>query len=367
MERGISFVVCTRNGAARLRPTLEHLAAQRFREPVAREVLLVDNASTDATGDAARRFLPCDPRLPLRIVHEPRPGTGFARGLGLREATYEYVTFVDDDNWLVPEFGQMAFDLMASDSTIGLLPARSEPVFAVPKPRWFDEWRSAYAVGEQFTVEGDVSRQFSQWWAAGLTVRTAAWKDLVENGFQPRLSGRDGRSLAGGEDTEICLALLLAGWRAHYDARLLFYHWMPAERLTLRYARRLIYQGPIPGASISAYRLLLRERHGIRGDPGLSPTSVTIARKMISAMLFAPRFGLWFLRNPRGDLAQLRLAASLGSLAASVHFGRCREELVARLRTATWLGRGPERVARRSRRAPESEKPAATHSGEARS
>jgi len=142
MVEGISFVVCTRNGAPRLPATLAHLAATRFRDDVSREVLIVDNASTDDTCEVARKALSGHPDLPLRIVHEPVPGTGFARVRGLREAAYDYVTFVDDDNWLVPDFGQIAFDLMHSDASIGLLPARSEAVFAAAKPRWFDAWQS---------------------------------------------------------------------------------------------------------------------------------------------------------------------------------------------------------------------------------
>ena len=61
-------------------------------------------------------------------------------------------------------------------------------------------------------------------------------------GFSPRLIGRSGASLAGGEDSELCRALLGAGWVLWYEPRLRLRHFMPAGRLTLAYARRLSFE-----------------------------------------------------------------------------------------------------------------------------
>lgn len=41
-----------------------------------------------------------DHPAPLRVVLEPRLGSNLARERGLREARYELVSFIDDDNWV---------------------------------------------------------------------------------------------------------------------------------------------------------------------------------------------------------------------------------------------------------------------------
>jgi GT2 family glycosyltransferase len=349
VSAGVSFVICTRNGGSRLTPTLEHLVAQRFRKEVAREVLLVDNASTDDTCEVARRVFAAstEARLPLRITHEPRPGNAYARARGLREAAFDYVIFVDDDNWLVPDFGQIAFDSMEEDRTIGILPAGSEAVFAAPEPPWFTAWRGAFAVGRQFAHAGDVSNASVAWRTAGLTVRRAAWRDLVDNGFAPWLKSREGGSLGGGEDTELCLALLLAGWRAHYDPRLSFAHWMPADRLEWRYACKLAYQGRAPNPVLAAYRRVLAERLGRGGAAGQPPTwKAGLAHEIVRAAYHVPRSIVWWMRGASFRLASLSVVSSLGGVVATRRFGQRYDALLAGLRGARWIGDGPARVAR---------------------
>jgi CDP-glycerol glycerophosphotransferase len=75
------------------------LAAGGGKPGASLEVIAVDDASPDRCGEilAARR----DPRL--RVIRTPAPGgPGPARDLGAKEATGEYVWFVDGDDELAP-------------------------------------------------------------------------------------------------------------------------------------------------------------------------------------------------------------------------------------------------------------------------
>src|SRR5690349_32179 len=60
------------------------------RMPAGYEPIVVDNGSTDGTGDAARA-------LGARVVEEPRPGFGAACFAGLTAARAEIVCFMDCD------------------------------------------------------------------------------------------------------------------------------------------------------------------------------------------------------------------------------------------------------------------------------
>ena len=63
---GVSVVVCTHDGAARLPATLAHLVSQTVPAGLAWEVVVVDNASTEATGTVAREAWPSG--RPLRCA-----------------------------------------------------------------------------------------------------------------------------------------------------------------------------------------------------------------------------------------------------------------------------------------------------------
>jgi glycosyltransferase involved in cell wall biosynthesis len=52
---GLSVIICCHNGASRLFATLSHLKAQQIANRQW-EVLLVDNASTDGSGELRFRF-----------------------------------------------------------------------------------------------------------------------------------------------------------------------------------------------------------------------------------------------------------------------------------------------------------------------
>ncbi len=88
MALRISAIVCAYNERRLLPGCLHSLLAQTRRPD---ELLVVDNASTDGTGDAARA-------VPgVRVVHEPRKGLVVAREAARRAATGDILAFVDAD------------------------------------------------------------------------------------------------------------------------------------------------------------------------------------------------------------------------------------------------------------------------------
>ena len=238
-EYRVSVVLCCHNSAARLGPTLEHLLRQDVPPDLAWEVIVVDNASTDDTGRVARSLWPDNAPAPLRVVPEPRLGLIHARLRGLSAAGYEIVSFLDDDNWVAVDWVRRVAEIMAAAPRVGACGGRTEAVTEITPPSWFADYAAWYAVGRQGENAGDITWSRGRLWGAGLTLRKKAWADLVENGFRSTLTGRSGKQMSAGEDTEICYALRLAGWRLWYDENLMLRHFIPAERLTVGYLTRL--------------------------------------------------------------------------------------------------------------------------------
>lgn len=91
----VSVVVPAFNLENYLQETLASLSAQsekRF------EVLVVDDASSDATPDLVEHWAATDPRIRL-IRHGERKGVSAARNRALSEAVGDYVLFVDGETW----------------------------------------------------------------------------------------------------------------------------------------------------------------------------------------------------------------------------------------------------------------------------
>ena len=88
MTLRISVIVCAHNEALYLPACLYSLLAQSRRPD---EILVINNASTDATGEVARQ-------VPgVRVVDEPRKGLTVAREAGRRLAEGDLLVYLDAD------------------------------------------------------------------------------------------------------------------------------------------------------------------------------------------------------------------------------------------------------------------------------
>jgi glycosyltransferase involved in cell wall biosynthesis len=91
----LTIILCVRNGAERVRFQLETLERQSWDAPW--DVVLVDNASTDGTGNVLRNFAAERERFRVVDAHE-RLGLSHARNVGVANTTAASVAFCDDDD-----------------------------------------------------------------------------------------------------------------------------------------------------------------------------------------------------------------------------------------------------------------------------
>jgi dolichyl-phosphate beta-glucosyltransferase len=91
----LSLVIPAYNEAARIDATLTEVGRYLAAQPYASEIILVDDGSTDATGDLARSFAASAPRT--RVVAIPHGGKAAAVRAGMRAATGDLIGFADAD------------------------------------------------------------------------------------------------------------------------------------------------------------------------------------------------------------------------------------------------------------------------------
>ena len=234
MKSGVSVIICCYNSESRIKNVLQHLEIQKETNDFAWEVIVVDNASSDNTAGVAKKSW-SRKDLDLQVVFEEKPGLSNARTKGLSVAKYSVIVFVDDDNLVSEDYIAKAYSVMASNSAIGLAGGLGFAESSIPLPEWFDNYQDAYAVGPQADEQGPIPETRMYLHGAGLVMRKEAWDMIMNKGFGFILSGRKGKSMSSGEDSEISSAFRLAGYTLWYDPGLRFRHIISANRLSWKY------------------------------------------------------------------------------------------------------------------------------------
>lgn len=107
----LSIVICTRNRAMALPACLEALTRVRSRRSW--EILMIDNASTDATVDVLGRADDCGGRM--RVLRVDRIGLGNARDAAWRACRGAIIAFTDDDCYVAPDYVDAVLSIFDED------------------------------------------------------------------------------------------------------------------------------------------------------------------------------------------------------------------------------------------------------------
>lgn len=126
------------------------------------EILLIDDGSTDGTGELCDRLGTEDDRI--RVFHKENGGSSSARNLGLRHATGKYVGFVDSDDYIEPDMyerllgAMMDYDVEAAQIARDEIDARGQRLPDICKPPEKPEvWESRDFLREMLLHRGDCS------------------------------------------------------------------------------------------------------------------------------------------------------------------------------------------------------------------
>lgn len=230
----ISVVMCSRDRAALL---ADALGAVLDSDYPTFEVIVVDNAgSTDET----REFAANHPDDRVRYVSEPRPGVSRGRNRGLRAAAYDIVAFVDDDvivdrHWLT---GMAAGFARADDVALVCALVASGEVRTRPQA-WFDHrvtWDDA-RIPRQYRLSdppGDVPLFPFQVGAYGTGACFAVKRAVYQRVGALDVAMGPGTPTMGGEDIDLFVRVVCAGWAVAVEPSAVVWHRHRAEISALK-------------------------------------------------------------------------------------------------------------------------------------
>ena len=243
-EKRFTILICTRDRRDSLVRCLESLLPLcADLKPEDWEVVVVDNGSTDQTGEAAEKLAREYP-IELRVINEPKMGVSFARNTGLRVARGDFLVITDDDVTFAAGWPQAWADVSAdADVVAGAAPI--EPVFPETTESWFA--RDVLVEGAGPTAYYDAGRQelvsgpgvkFNLPYTANAGVRRSA--ALEVGGFREDLGyrGQSGRRRMACEDTDFFERIEATGGKIVYTPHARVFHHLNEDQATVDYYRR---------------------------------------------------------------------------------------------------------------------------------
>ena len=101
----ISIIVPVYKAEQHIKKCLDSIREQTFKDF---EVILVDDGSPDNSGKICDYYSELDTRF--ITIHQENKGASSARNTGLTQAKGKWVTFIDSDDWISPQYIECYFN-----------------------------------------------------------------------------------------------------------------------------------------------------------------------------------------------------------------------------------------------------------------
>lgn len=199
-EATICVIIAARNAA----DTIGRAVASALAQPEVAEVVVVDDASTDATGTAAQAVDDGTGRLSL-LTLAANGGPSLARNRAIAASSAPLIAILDADDYLLPgRFAGLAasgFDL-AADNMVFVSPERATGIAPADLPAFPDTFRP---VGATEFVRGNISDGKVRRGELGFL------KPVLSRAFLDRHGLRYDETMWLGEDYDLYVRMLLRG------------------------------------------------------------------------------------------------------------------------------------------------------------
>jgi glycosyltransferase involved in cell wall biosynthesis len=288
MKPTVSIIVPVYNAQRTVKECLDSLLRLDYPE-ARREVIVVDNGSSDATPEILGGYAPT-----ITVIRETRRGPAAARNAGLGWATGDIVAFTDADcvvdRWWLPSIlGPL------QDPRVGAVGGRNLARRPCPRIAEF---------GERVHDHARAIQRLRPPYA--ITMNWASRRAVLDEmgGFNP--------GLVRCSDVDLAYRLIQAGYRLVYEPKAVVYH---HNRSTLRALIRQGYQHGYHAVRIRRLHAAFLSEHQGRSPARYAPFVLTLPFRVAAA---GARHLLWALcfelakdaGRLHGTLARPRLAVS---------------------------------------------------------
>jgi len=256
----VTLVVCTYT-VRRLELLRGLLASVAVADPRPDEVIVVVDRDAALHASLERELAPV-----VSVLFSAEGGLSAARNVGWRAARGDWISFVDDDAVVAPDWLGVLRE-SAEYHGASIAGGRIDPRWDGDAPAWYSS-RIGWVVGCTFKGLPTVPAPVRSVIGCNMLVRRSVLQQL--EGFSRSL-GRRGTALIGSEETELCIRAGMAGAQVVFVPGSRAWQVVPPDRRELRYAWRRAWgegrskarlsalHGRVLGVEQTYTRALLRE------------------------------------------------------------------------------------------------------------
>jgi glycosyltransferase involved in cell wall biosynthesis len=234
----LDIVICTYNNAELLDRAIAALCAQEPPMAGAWRLLIVDNNCTDHTRAVVERHRSRGGAVPISLVQETTQGLTAARVRGVASTTAPWIGFVDDDCLVDPSWIVGVLDFLRTQEGCGAFGGKVVLHWEGRPSQLLLNHSAAFAEQDLGDTERPLPGRRGGLVGAGLVVRRQALLDCGWVDWRI-IEGRRGRVLLAGEDSEICIRIVGAGYSIWYTPRITLRHLIGSQRMSKQYLGRL--------------------------------------------------------------------------------------------------------------------------------
>jgi glycosyltransferase involved in cell wall biosynthesis len=228
----VSIVICTYNRNHLLKKCLQSLLLLDADKQIY-EVIVVDNNCTDDTVSICTDFIVQHSDIKLRIVAESNQGLGYARNKGIKESCGEYISFIDDDAEVTPNFINAIIVTFRQHIKSVALGGKILPVFEDGKE---PAWLSKYLSGALSKVDyGETAKPFPKKYPFGC--------NMVFRRFVFEKYGYFNGKLNRSDDKDMFMRLKTHKVKIWYEPTIIVYHNILNERITFSAITKIASSG----------------------------------------------------------------------------------------------------------------------------
>lgn len=236
----ISIIVPVYNVESYLEQCIDSILAQTYKNL---EIILVDDGSTDRSGEICDRYAEQDSRI--RVVHQVNSGSSRARNAGLEICHGDYLGFIDGDDYVAPDMYRILLDnLRREDADISVC----EFYWTYPDHAEASGNEKAYFI---FSGKEAAKSLFVRSKTFSMGVKRVVWNKLYKRSvFFPENGDRvvfPEKEESYGEDNYVTPMVLYHARRVVYSGKALYYYRQRVGSLVHNFGKNVVkgYRGYI--------------------------------------------------------------------------------------------------------------------------
>lgn len=242
-----SIVICTYNPDVRLLERCLNAVASLKHHGLTSEVIVVDNNSTKAI-EEYKLIVELGSQLSnFRVVREEKQGLLFARIHGIEQSTGRFIVFFDDDNEPFDDYLLRLHELTVAYPNVAAWGPGNvwvDFIDGIDEALRKDALPLFQERHEQHIAYACIRALLPCYpYGTGMAISRLCAQEYLKRASSNEFSftGRQGQRLSSGDDTQMVLCCIAAGYAAGISPALKINHIIPAKRASYAYMKKLTW------------------------------------------------------------------------------------------------------------------------------